>query len=90
MADSVRLRTFPEEQPVAVSPDGKRVAYVLIEPDLKENYNQTVVYMHELPKTAAERSAAQARKDRAADPGHSPDAMACGRAAAPGAAPSRW
>ena len=47
---SVRLRTFAEESPVAVSPDGKRVAYLLIEPDLKDNYDQTVVYVRELPE----------------------------------------
>jgi dipeptidyl aminopeptidase/acylaminoacyl peptidase len=47
--DSVRLRTFVEENPVAVSPDGKRVAYALTEPDLKKNYDQTVVYVRELP-----------------------------------------
>ena len=52
--DSVRLRTFPEEQPVAVSPDGKRAAYVLIEPDLKGNCNQSVLYVRELPETEAQ------------------------------------
>ena len=51
--DSVRLRTFGEEQPVAVSPDGQRAAYVLIEPDLKKNANETVVYVRELPETEA-------------------------------------
>jgi dipeptidyl aminopeptidase/acylaminoacyl peptidase len=49
--DSVRLRTFLDEKPVAVSPDGKRVAYVLIEPNLKENSNEAVVYVRELPET---------------------------------------
>ena len=47
----MRLRTFVEEQPVAVSPDGRQVAYVLIEPDLKKNRNETVLYVRELPKT---------------------------------------
>jgi dipeptidyl aminopeptidase/acylaminoacyl peptidase len=49
--DSVRLRTFLDEKTVAVSPDGKRVAYVLIEPNLKENCNEAVVYMCDLPET---------------------------------------
>jgi dipeptidyl aminopeptidase/acylaminoacyl peptidase len=49
--DSVRLRTFIDEQPVAVSPDGRHVAYVLTEPDLKKNRNETVLYVRELPKT---------------------------------------
>jgi dipeptidyl aminopeptidase/acylaminoacyl peptidase len=48
--DSVRLRTFVEEQPVAVSPDGRQVAYVLSEPDLKNNRNETVLYVRDLPK----------------------------------------
>ena len=52
--DSVRLRTFVEDQPLAVSPDGKRVAYALVEPNLKENYNETVVYVRELPQSDAE------------------------------------
>ena len=49
--DSVRLRTFVEEQPAAVSPDGRQVAYVLIEPDLKKNRNETVLYVRELPRS---------------------------------------
>ena len=49
--DSVQLRTFLDEKPAAVSPDGKRVAYVLIEPNLKENRNDAVVYVRELPET---------------------------------------
>jgi len=52
--DSVRLRTFVEEQPVAVSPDGKRVAYVLTEPSLEKNYDETVVYVRDLPAAGAE------------------------------------
>lgn len=60
--DSVRLRTFVEEQPVAVSPDGRRVAYVLIEPDLKENCNQTVLYVRELPETVAKHMPRQSGK----------------------------
>jgi dipeptidyl aminopeptidase/acylaminoacyl peptidase len=48
--DSVRLRTFAEESPVAVSPDGKRVAYLLIEPNLQDNYDQAAVYVRELPE----------------------------------------
>jgi dipeptidyl aminopeptidase/acylaminoacyl peptidase len=51
--DSVRLRTFVEENPVAVSPDGKRVAYVLIEPNLKENHDETALYVRELPVVEA-------------------------------------
>jgi dipeptidyl aminopeptidase/acylaminoacyl peptidase len=51
--DSVRLRTFLDEKPAAVSPDGSRVAYVLIEPNLKENSNEAVVYVRELPETDA-------------------------------------
>ena len=47
----MRLRTFVDEQPVAVSPDGRQVAYVLNEPDLKKNRNETVLYVRELPKT---------------------------------------
>jgi dipeptidyl aminopeptidase/acylaminoacyl peptidase len=54
--DSVRLRTFAEEQPLAVSPDGRRVAYVLIEPNLEKNYDETVVYVRELPAGGAEDS----------------------------------
>ncbi len=49
--DSVRLRTFLDEKPAAVSADGKRVAYALIEPNLKENRNEAVVYVRELPET---------------------------------------
>ena len=49
--DSVRLRTFADEQPAAVSPDGGRVAYVLVEPNLKKNYNETVLYVRTLPET---------------------------------------
>jgi dipeptidyl aminopeptidase/acylaminoacyl peptidase len=60
--DSVRLRTFGEENPVAVSPDGKRVAYVLTEPDLKENCDRTVVYVRELPPPGAEDSPRDAGK----------------------------
>lgn len=49
--DSVRLRMFLDEKPATVSPDGKRVAYALIEPNLKENCNEAVVYVRELPGT---------------------------------------
>ena len=52
----MRLRTFMEENPVAVSPDGRRVAYVLTEPNLKENYDETVVYVRDLPGAGAEDS----------------------------------
>jgi dipeptidyl aminopeptidase/acylaminoacyl peptidase len=51
--DSVRLRTFTEEKPIAVSPDGGRVAYVLKEPNLQTNVNETVVYVCPLPETIA-------------------------------------
>jgi dipeptidyl aminopeptidase/acylaminoacyl peptidase len=52
--DSVRLRTFVEENPVSVSPDGHRVAYVLTEPDLKKNYDETVLYVREIPASGEE------------------------------------
>ena len=50
----MRLRTFVEEQPVAVSPDGQRVAYVLIEPNLEKDYDETVVYVRDLPAAGVE------------------------------------
>jgi dipeptidyl aminopeptidase/acylaminoacyl peptidase len=58
--DSVRLRTFVEEQSVAVSPDGRQLAYALVEPNLERNLNETVIYICDLPSietTAPPRSA---------------------------------
>ena len=49
----MRLRTFVDENPVAISPDGRQVAYVLTEPDLEKNYDETVVYVRELPPAEA-------------------------------------
>ncbi len=45
----MRLRTFVEEQSVIVSPDGRQLAYVLVEPDLEQNLNETAVYICDLP-----------------------------------------
>ena len=52
--DSVRLRTFAEEQPVEVSADGRSLAYVLVEPNLGKNYDETVVYVRDCPAAGAE------------------------------------
>jgi len=47
--DSVRLRSFLPDQPVAVSPDWRSLAYALVEPNLERNVNETVLYECELP-----------------------------------------
>ena len=49
---TVEMRMFLRSG-VALSPDGRQVAYVLVEPSFAKNYNEHVVYLIDLPGSTA-------------------------------------